>query len=62
MAVYEKDGLMTYKDGAGNTFLLYPITRADNVDGFEDKVMEQAPSIASLVLNTAVPVAEEASF
>lgn len=38
MAVVEKSGLMKYKDGAGNTTIMYPITNTDNVDGLEDMV------------------------
>jgi hypothetical protein len=35
MAVYEKNVLLTRKDAAGNTHLLYPITTLENVDGSE---------------------------
>lgn len=38
MAIQEKYGLLTYKDAAGNTNLLYPITRLESVDGAEDLV------------------------
>lgn len=33
MAVYEQDVLMKYKDTSGDTTLLYPITKANSVDG-----------------------------
>ena len=36
MATTEQNGLMTYKDAAGNKYLLYPITKAENVDGIEN--------------------------
>ena len=36
MAIIEKTGLMKYKDKAGNIYLMYPITKTDNVDGLED--------------------------
>lgn len=35
MAVYEKNVLLTSKDGNGNANLLYPITRLECVDGAE---------------------------
>ena len=35
MAVYEKNGLLTYKDGNGNKNLLYPVTKLECVDGAE---------------------------
>ena len=41
MAIYEKDCLMSNKDANGNTTLLYPITRADCVDGLEEAIAEQ---------------------
>lgn len=36
MAIVEKDVLIRCKDADGNTYLLYPITRLDCVDGSED--------------------------
>ena len=36
MAVFEKNTLLACKDAAGNTYLLYPITKLDCVDGAED--------------------------
>lgn len=38
MAVTEQNGLMKYKDKAGNLYILYPITNADNVDGLTELV------------------------
>ena len=36
MSIVEKSGLMKYKDAAGNTTIMYPITNTDNVDGLEE--------------------------
>lgn len=36
MAVFEKSALLQCKDAEGNTYLLYPITKLDCVDGAED--------------------------
>ena len=36
MPIVEKSGLMKYKDAAGNTTIMYPITNTDNVDGLEE--------------------------
>ena len=36
MAVIEQNGLLSYIDAAGNTYILYPVTKLDNVDGAED--------------------------
>lgn len=41
MAVTENNVLMRYKDSAGNTSLLYPITKADNVDGLDNAIRNQ---------------------
>ena len=40
MAVIENSGLMKHKDKAGNVYILYPITNADNVDGLDEMVDE----------------------
>lgn len=45
MAVYDKDGLLTYKDDDGNKYLLYPITRLDCVDGAENLVDQDALAV-----------------
>ena len=42
MAVIEKSGLMKYKDKSGNTYLLYPITTTDNIDGLDEALAEKA--------------------
>lgn len=42
MAVVEKNTLMRYKDTSGNTTLLYPITKKDNVDGLDEFVRDQS--------------------
>lgn len=36
MAVYEKGMLLRCKDEAGNSYLLYPVTTLDYVEGAED--------------------------
>lgn len=36
MAIVEKDGLLSYIDEAGNTYILYPISKLDNIDGAEN--------------------------
>ena len=36
MPIVEKSGLMKYKDAAGNTTIMYPITNTDSVDGLEE--------------------------
>lgn len=36
MAVNENSGTMKYKDGSGNINVLYPITKAANVEGLDD--------------------------
>ena len=36
MSIVEKSGLMKYKDAAGNTTIMYPITNTDSVDGLEE--------------------------
>ena len=42
MATYEYNGLMTVKDAAGNKYLLYPITKAECVDGLEEALATKA--------------------
>ena len=42
MAVIEKSGLMKYKDKSGNTYLMYPITNTDNIDGLDEALAEKA--------------------
>ena len=41
MAVIENDVLMKFKDSSGNINLLYPITRADDVDGLQEAIRNQ---------------------
>lgn len=41
MAVIENDVLMKFKDSSGNVNLLYPITRADDVDGLQEAIRNQ---------------------
>lgn len=49
MPIIEKSGLMRYKDDAGNTYLMLPITTAENVDGLDDLINE------AKIVGTAVP-------
>lgn len=42
MAVIENDVVMKFKDSSGNVNLLYPITRADNVDGLQEAIRNQS--------------------
>ena len=41
MAVIENDVLMKFKDSSGNINLLYPITKADDVDGLQETIHNQ---------------------
>ena len=41
MAVIENDALMKFKDSSGNIILLYPITRAEDVDGLQEAIRNQ---------------------
>lgn len=36
MSVTEKNALIRAKDATGDSFLIYPITKAENVDGLDD--------------------------
>lgn len=46
MAVTENDALFKRKDSSGNTSLIYPITRADNVDGLYESIRDQSVTTA----------------
>ena len=35
MATIEANGLLTVKDSAGNLYIIYPITKLENIDGLE---------------------------
>lgn len=35
MATIETNGLLTVKDHAGNLYIIYPITKLENIDGLE---------------------------
>ena len=39
MAVTENKGILTYIDAAGNKYLLYPITKADCIDGLDEAIV-----------------------
>lgn len=52
MAVIEKSGLMKYKDKSGNTYLMYPITNMDNIDGLDEALADKAgTSVATTSAN-----------
>lgn len=40
MSVIEKNALIRAKDATGDSFLIYPITKAENVDGLDDKIVQ----------------------
>ena len=44
MAVSEYEGLMRLRDEAGNIYLMYPITRAELVDGLDDLLDKKSDS------------------
>lgn len=44
MAVSEYEGLMKLRDEAGNIYLMYPITRAELVDGLDDLLDKKSDS------------------
>ena len=52
MPVVEKNSLMKYKDKSGNTYILYPITNTDNVDGL-DEVVAEAKKLDTAVAATS---------
>lgn len=52
MPVVEKNGLMKYKDKAGNLYILYPVTNADNVDGL-DEMIDEAKKVGVAVPATS---------
>lgn len=56
MAVTEQNGLMKYKDKAGNLYILYPITNAENVDGLTELI--EPVSTAANEAKTAAATAQ----
>lgn len=54
MATTERKGILTYVDEAGNTYLLYPITKAEAVDGLEE-IIERLEGIISDVNDNMLP-------
>lgn len=42
MAVYEESGVMKYKDDAGNVYVMYPVTKTENVTGLNDILAAKA--------------------
>ena len=45
MVTTENDGLMTYRDNAGNKSLLYPITKIGNVAGLDEALANKMPAV-----------------
>ena len=45
MATTETKGLMTYVDKNGNKFLIYPVTKAELVDGLEEAIQAFAAGL-----------------
>ena len=52
MPVVEQSGLIRYRDSAGNTYLMLPITTAENVDGL-DELIDEAKIISTAVSATS---------
>lgn len=52
MPVVEQSGLIRYRDNAGNTYLILPITTAENVDGL-DELIDEAKIISAAVSATS---------
>lgn len=52
MPVIEQPGLIRYRDNAGNTYLMLPITTAENVDGL-DELIDEAKIISTAVSATS---------
>lgn len=44
MAIYDKEGQLTYEDEAGNSYLLHPKTKMNCVDGLEEALGGKAPA------------------
>lgn len=44
MSVTEKNALMRAKDVTGNSFLIYPVTKAENVEGLDALLLDKADS------------------
>lgn len=53
MATTEHVGLLTYKETADNKSLLYPITKAEAVDGLEELLDELAPRQVLVTLSAS---------
>lgn len=52
MPVIEQSGLIRHRDNAGNTYLILPITTAENVDGL-DELIDEAKIISTAVSATS---------
>ena len=55
MATVEKNGLLTYKDKAGNKHLLYPITKSECVYGLDDALNGVNEALSAHVNNKNNP-------
>lgn len=55
MATIENNGLFTYVDAKGNKYLLYPITKAENVDGLEEKIADYKVNIMDYAKQIGAP-------
>ena len=52
MATTENNGLLTYKDEAGNLHLLYPVTKAELVDGLDEVLEGKVDKVTGKGLST----------
>ena len=60
MVTTENDGLMTYRDNAGNKSLLYPITKIGNVAGLDEALANKMPAVTGATAGN-VPLRTAAS-
>lgn len=45
MAIFENMGILTYIDENGNKYILYPVTKAECIDGLEEAVAEKLKEV-----------------
>ena len=57
MATYEKNGLLTYVDGDGNEYKLFPKTKIECVDGLGDKVAKIKKTYFTIPAGQAASIA-----
>lgn len=53
MATTEKNGMMKYKDSAGNVTTMYPKTKVSQVDGLNEAIEEVKSFIVNVSLNVS---------